>query len=156
MQALDEIGCLKYEKRYIKLPQNNSPLVLLGDVMEGLRMIPSGSISCIVTSPPYWNLRDYYISGQIGHEKTPEEYITKMVEISKELLRTLKKDGAYFLNIGDTYIDKGLQMIPQWIAYRMINEVKMNGKNKRKVGWLLRNQIIWHKPNHMPSPVKTR
>lgn len=130
---------------YIKLPQDNIPLVLLGDVMQGLKKIPSESISCIVTSPPYWNLRDYYMPGQIGHEQTPEEYITKMVEISKELLRILKKDGAYFLNIGDTYIDKGLQMIPQRVAYRMINEVKMICKNKKKVGWLLRNQIIWYK-----------
>ena len=141
---------------YIKLSLDNTPLVLLGDVMQGLKKIPSESISCIVTSPPYWNLRDYYMTEQIGHEKTPEEYITKMVEISKELLRILKKDGAYFLNIGDTYIDKGLQMIPQRVAYRMINEVKMICKNKKKVGWLLRNQIIWYKPNHMPSPVKTR
>lgn len=141
---------------YIKLPQDNTPLVLLADVMQGLKKIPSESISCIVTSPPYWNLKDYYISGQIGHERTPEEYITKMVEVSKELLRILKKDGAYFLNIGDTYIDKGLQMIPQRVAYRMINEVEMICKNKKKVGWLLRNQVIWYKPNHMPSPVKTR
>jgi DNA modification methylase len=76
-------------------------------------------------------------------------------EISKEFLRILKKDGAYFLNIGDTYIDKGLQMIPQRVAYRMINEVKMIC-HKKKVGWLLRNQIIWYKSNHMPSPIKTR
>lgn len=130
--------------------------VLIGDVLRCLTEIPSESISCIVTSPPYWNLRDYYVPGQIGHEKTPEEYIDKMVEVSKELLRVLKKDGAYFLNIGDTYVDKGLQMIPQRVAYRMINEVKMVLKNRKKIGWLLRNQIIWHKPNHMPSPVKTR
>ncbi len=140
----------------IELPQDNIPLVLLGDVIQGLERIPSESISCIVTSPPYWNLRDYYTSGQIGHEKTSEEYIDKMVEVSIELLRVLKKDGAYFLNVGDTYVDKGLQMIPQRVAYRMINEVKMIVKNTKMIGWLLRNQIIWHKPNHMPSPVKTR
>ena len=95
---------------YIKLPQDNTPIVLLGDVIQGLKKIPSKSISCIVTSPPYWNLREYYVSGQIGREKTPEEYIAKLVEVSKELLRILKKDGAYFLNIGDTYIDKGLHI----------------------------------------------
>lgn len=141
---------------YIKLPQNNTPLILLGDVIQGLKKIPSKSISCIVTSPPYWNLREYYISGQIGRERTPGEYIAKLVEVSKELLRILKKDGAYFLNMGDTYIDKGLQMIPQRVVYKMINEVEMICKNKKKIGWLLRNQIIWYKPNHMPSPVKTR
>jgi len=138
------------------IPKNNTPLVIIGDVMDALKKIPSESISCIVTSPPYWNLRDYYIEGQIGRERTPEEYINKLTEISYELLRVLKKDGAYFLNIGDTYIDKGLQLIPQRLAYRMISDVQTIGKNKKKIGWLLRNQIIWHKPNHMPSPVKSR
>lgn len=141
---------------YIELPPDNIPLVLVGDVLHWLKKIPSESISCIVTSPPYWNLRDYYVDGQIGHEKTPEQYVDKLVGVSRELLRILRKDGAYFLNIGDTYVDKGLQMIPQRLAYRMINEVKIMGKNQRKIGWLLRNQIIWYKPDHMPSPAKTR
>lgn len=141
---------------YIITSQNSIPLVIIGDVMDALKKIPSESISCIVTSPPYWNLRDYYIEGQIGRERDPEEYINKLTEISKELLRVLKKDGVYFLNIGDTYIDKGLQMIPQRLAYKMISDVQIIGKNKKKIGWLLRNQIIWYKPNHMPSPVKSR
>ncbi len=140
----------------IELPKDNTPLVLIGDVAECLKKIPSESISCIVTSPPYWNQRDYYVKGQIGRERIPEEYINKLTEISKELLRVLKKDGAYFLNIGDTYIDKGMQMIPQRLAYQMISDVKLIGGNKKKIGWLLRNQIIWHKPNHMPSPAKCR
>jgi len=143
-------------ENYLTMPKDRIPLVLIGDVMHWLKKIPSESISCIVTSPPYWNLRDYYVNGQIGHEKTSEEYVDKLLEISRELLRILKKDGAYFLNIGDTYIDKGLQMIPQKLAYRMISEVKICGRNKRKIGWLLRNQIIWYKPDHMPSPAKTR
>lgn len=143
-------------KNHIELPYDTNPLVLVGDVLFWLKKIPSESISCIVTSPPYWNLRDYYIEGQIGREKNPDEYINNLLEVSKELLRVLKKDGAFFLNIGDTYIDKGLQMIPQRFAYRMINEIKTVGKNGRKIGWLLRNQIIWHKPDHMPSPAKTR
>lgn len=150
---LDNIN--KSDLFMINLPRDNTPLVLIGDVIECLKKIPSESISCIVTSPPYWNQRDYYVIGQIGREKSSEEYINKLTGISKELLRILKKDGAYFLNIGDTYIDKGLQMIPQRLAYKMVNEVKLLIKNKR-IGWLLRNQIIWHKPNHMPSPVKSR
>lgn len=143
-------------KNYIELPIDTIPLVLIGDVIHWLKKIPSESISCIVTSPPYWNLRDYYANGQIGHERTPDEYIDRLLEVSRELLRILRKDGAYFLNIGDTYIDKGLQMIPQRLAYRMINEIKIIGKNRRKIGWLLRNQIVWYKPDHMPSPAKTR
>ncbi|OIN97333.1 hypothetical protein AUJ66_03640 [Candidatus Desantisbacteria bacterium CG1_02_38_46] len=147
---------IKIRGDFIDLPVDTKPVVLLGDVMEALKKIPSESISCIVTSPPYWNLRDYYTNGQIGREKTPEEYIDKICEISKELLRILTKKGAYFLNIGDTYIDKGLQMIPQRIAAKMTKEVKIKNGKGLKIGWLLRNQIIWHKPNHMPSPAKAR
>lgn len=153
---LDRLTINIENKGCLAIPPDTVPLVLLGDVLHWLNKIPSESISCIVTSPPYWNLRDYYIEGQIGQEKTPDEYIDKLLEVSKELLRILKKDGAYFLNIGDTYVDKGLQMIPQRLAYRMTNEIKILGKNRRKIGWLLRNQIIWYKPDHMPSPAKTR
>lgn len=142
--------------RFIDLPLDKTPLVLIGNAINCLKRIPSNSISCIVTSPPYWNLKDYYVLEQIGKEKTPEEYIEKMLNISKELLRILKKDGTYFLNIGDSYVDKGLQMIPQRLAFRMINEIEITEKNKKKVKWLLRNQIIWYKPNHMPSPAKKR
>lgn len=139
----------------IELPQDIKPIVLIGDVLDCLKQIPDESISVAITSPPYWGLRDYYIKGQIGQEKTPQEYIEKLFYIFKELLKKLTKHGAFFLNIGDTYIDKGLQMIPQRLAAKMITETEMKIKNKR-IGWLLRNQIIWHKPNHMPSPVKTR
>lgn len=144
------------KQEYIDLPKDNIPLVLIGDVFDCLTKIPPESISCIVTSPPYWKHRDYYIKGQIGQEETPEEYIDKMTDVSRELLRVLRKDGAYFLNIGDTYMDKGLQMIPQRLAIRMVKDIRITALNKRKVGWLLRNQIIWYKPNHMPSPVKRR
>lgn len=141
---------------YIDLPNDNIPLVLIGDVFECLKKIPPETISCIVTSPPYWKHRDYYIKNQIGQEETAEEYIDKMANVSGELLRVLRKDGAYFLNIGDTYIDKGLQMIPQRLATKMIKNIKITALNKTKIGWLLRNQIIWYKPNHMPSPAKVR
>ncbi|OGS39375.1 MAG: hypothetical protein A2551_05360 [Elusimicrobia bacterium RIFOXYD2_FULL_34_30] len=143
-------------KNIIHNLNNSQSLLIIGDVIDVLRKIPSESISCIVTSPPYWKLRDYYIENQIGQESTSEEYVDKIVEVSKELLRVLKKDGAYFLNLGDTYLEQGLQMIPQRVAQKMIQDVKVLGKNQKKIGWLLRNQIIWHKPNHMPSPVKCR
>ena len=142
----------------IDMPTTSVPLVLVGDVFTCLKRIPSHSISCIVTSPPYWKLRDYYSKEQIGQESDPEEYINKLIMISRELLRIMKKDGAYFLNIGDTYSNGGLQMIPQRVAYGMLKDVKREEgrQGKRKVGWLLRNQIIWYKPDHMPSPVTSR
>ena len=130
---------------FIELPKDVTPLILQGDVMKSLQKIPDNSISVVVTSPPYWNLRDYEIKGQIGQEETPDEYISKMAEITKELRRIMRKDGCFFLNIGDSYYNGDLQMIPQRLALEM-----------QKQGWKLRNTIIWYKPNHMPSPVKNR
>ncbi|TXJ44480.1 site-specific DNA-methyltransferase [Brachyspira aalborgi] len=119
--------------------------LMIDDVLEAIKKIPDKSISAVVTSPPYWNLRDYKDNRQIGNEKNPLEFVNKIALVGKEILRILKDDGAYFLNIGDTYVDQSLQMIPQKIAIKM-----------QEQGWLIRNQIIWYKPNHMPSPVKNR
>ena len=131
--------------QYINLPKNTNPLIIIDDVFSALKKIPNRSISIVVTSPPYWNLRDYQDKNQIGNENDPQEYVDKLIAIGNEILRILKDDGAYFLNVGDTYVDKNLQMIPQKIAIGMQSN-----------GWLLRNQIIWYKPDHMPSPVKKR
>lgn len=81
--------------------------ILVGDVIDGLRSLPSGSVRCCVTSPPYWGLRDYGHAGQIGLEKTPEEYIAKMVEVFREVRRVLTEDGTVFLNLGDSYAGSG-------------------------------------------------
>ncbi|HED38216.1 MAG TPA: hypothetical protein ENI76_08225, partial [Ignavibacteria bacterium] len=97
----------------ISLPKNLVPLILIGDVYECLKKIPSKSISVVVTSPPYWNLRDYESDNQLGRETTPQEYVESIVNVGEEILRVLKDDGAYFLNIGDTYVNQNLQMIPQ-------------------------------------------
>ncbi len=129
----------------IDLPTNNVPLVIVGDVIKVLKLLPERVINVAVTSPPYWNLRDYQTKGQIGQEKNPEKYIEKIADVGKEVRRVLKNDGAYFLNIGDTYNDKNMLFIPEKVAIRMQNN-----------GWIARNFIVWHKPNHMPSPFKTR
>lgn len=151
-----ELYCLnKNDLFMIDLPKDNISLVLIGDVLDCLKQIPNESISVAVTSPPYWKHRDYYARDQIGQEKTPEEYINKLFIIFKELLRKLTKKGVFFLNIGDTYIDKGLQMIPQRLAAKMTKDTEIIIKNKH-IGWLLRNQIIWYKPNYMPSPAECR
>ena len=85
------------------------------------------------------------IINKLEAKKDPADYIDKMVVICNSFLRILKDDGAFFLNIGDSYVDKNLQLIPQKIAIKM-----------QESGWLVRNQMIWYKPNHMPSPVKNR
>ncbi len=129
----------------IELPKDTRPLILIGDIVEKLAEIPTSSIDLIITSPPYWKQRDYGTEAQIGQEKTPDEYIKRMVEVAEQLKRVLKNSGSYFLNIGDKYIKKALQLIPFRLAAEM-----------QEKGWSIRNVIVWYKPNHMPSPIKDR
>lgn len=81
--------------------------VICGSVFDKLPEIPTGSVNCCVTSPPYWGLRDYGVEGQLGLEKTPEEYIAKMVEVFREVWRVLRDDGTLWLNLGDSYVGSG-------------------------------------------------
>ena len=154
------------------------------DCLEGLKEIDDESINCCITSPPYWALRDYGVDGQLGLEPTFEEYIDKLCNIFDEVKRVLRKDGTCWVVIGDTYggtgtgqeksmesknkqtsgqyedaiearntkniatkgiYDKCLLMIPFRFAIEMVNR-----------GWILRNTIIWYKPNCMPASVKDR
>jgi len=127
------------------LPKTLTPVVLLGDVVRQLQRIPGKSIDLAITSPPYWGQRDYGVKGQIGLEETPDEYIEKLLVAFNELRRVLKDRGSFFLNIGDKYLGKDLQMIPYKLAIKM-----------QENGWALRNVIIWHKTNAMPSPLTDR
>lgn len=117
-----------------------------GDSLSVLKNLPSESVQCCVTSPPYFGLRDYGVDGQIGLEPTPDEYIAKMVEVFREVRRVLRDDGTLWLNIGDSY-DKEKQLvgIPWRLAFALQSD-----------GWYLRQDIIWHKPNPMPESVKDR
>jgi DNA modification methylase len=82
-------------------------MVLCGDALEMLRTLEDGIAQTCVTSPPYWGLRDYGVKGQLGLEKTPEEYVSKLVEIFREVKRVLKDDGTLWLNLGDSYAGSG-------------------------------------------------
>lgn len=151
--------------------------IIQGDCLEVLKTLDPKSVNMVMTSPPYWALRDYGVDGQLGLEKTFEEYITKLCDIFDEVKRVLRKDGTCWVNIGDTYNagrnggwaggkkgvsrpeiapqqsgvnakgipEKSLCMIPFRFAVEMVNR-----------GWILRNTIIWHKPNCMPQSVKDR
>lgn len=81
--------------------------ILVGDVLAGLRAMPDGSVQCVVTSPPYWGLRNYGVEGQIGLEPTPEAYVEKMVEVFREVRRVLRDDGTLWLNLGDCFTSGG-------------------------------------------------
>ena len=146
---------------------------LCEDVLESL---PEKSVDMCVTSPPYWALRDYQVAGQLGLEPTPEEYVTKLVDIFTKVYRVLKDEGTLWLNLGDTYIGtghKGGFKDPKNIEGRNIvnalNNKVVGYKRKdlvgipwmtafalRSAGWYLRQDIIWHKKNAMPSPAKDR
>lgn len=131
---------------FIPLPKDSTPLVLIGDVIVALKKIPPESIDVVITSPPYYKQREYGVEGEIGQEKTPEEYIKKMLGVANELKRVLKKSGSYFLNIGDKFINKNQYLIP----FKITAEMQRNG-------WIVRNIIVWHKyPNPMPTSIKDR
>jgi len=146
--------------------------VLLGDALEQLRTIDSESVYTCVTSPPYYNLRDYGSAGQIGDEDTPEEYIEKLVQVFREVRRVLRMDGTLWLNIGDSYATRsGAQSprntrnrcghtekhIPGGYKYKDLMGIPwMLAFALRADGWYLRQDIIWHKPNAMPESVQDR
>ena len=156
--------------------------IICGDALEELKKMPNESVDCVVTSPPYWALRDYGIAGQLGLEPTFQEYIEKLCDIFDEVKRVLKKDGTCWVNVGDTYFNsptgkhdnfKGRISAKTFTAQmshgRNIDFSKISLKTKSLCqipsrfaiemtnrGWILRNEIIWYKPNCMPSPVKDR
>ena len=154
-------------------------MILHGDVLDKLQEIESDSVQCVVTSPPYWGLRNYQTEGQLGLEKTPEEYVEKMVKVFREVKRVLKKDGTCFLNLGDSYAGstgqtggKGLNTYQKEAnaTNSMMKPSKINGLKPKDLcmiparvaialqsdGWWLRQDIIWHKPNPMPESVQDR
>ena len=111
----------------------------------GLQEMANNSVNCCVTSPPYWGLRDYGHAEQIGIEKSADEYVSKLVDIFREVKRVLRDDGTLWLNLGDTYQFKSIVGIPWLVAFALKSD-----------GWYLRQDIIWHKPNPMPESVTDR
>ena len=81
--------------------------VIEGDALATLRTLAGESVHCCITSPPYWSLRDYGCKGQIGLEKTPDEYVARLVAVFREVRRVLRADGTAWLNLGDSYASGG-------------------------------------------------
>jgi site-specific DNA-methyltransferase (adenine-specific) len=126
--------------------QIDSTITLLhGDCLTVLPTLPAQSFNCCITSPPYFNLRNYATAGQLGQEATPEEYIRNVVMVFREVKRLIRDDGTLWLNIGDCYRAKDRLLIPARVALALQAD-----------GWLLRDEIIWHKPRTTPAPVKDR
>ena len=147
------------------------------DALYALRELPSESVHCAVTSPPYYALRDYGLDAQIGREDTPEQYIEKLTDVFRELRRVLRPDGTLWLNIADTYCgtgSKGGCTDPKYPQGRNGQSVSVARKaagckqkdligipwllafSLRSDGWYLRSDIIWQKENPMPESCKDR
>jgi len=117
-----------------------------GKAQEVARTLPDRSVDCIVTSPPYYMLRDYGSEGQYGMEPTLAAYVENMRDLFYEFQRVLADDGTLWINLGDSYRkSKQLQGVPWRVAFALQDD-----------GWILRNSIIWHKPNAMPESTKDR
>lgn len=118
------------------------------------------SVQCCVTSPPYWGLRDYNTAGQLGLEKTPDEYVAGMVAVFREVWQTLKDDGVLWLNLGDKFagaMQVGRSKVPIGLKPKNIVGIPWRVAFALQTdGWLLRQDIVWHKPNPMPESVQDR
>ena len=156
-------------------------MIIMGDCLKSISKIDQGSIQSVITSPPYWGLRNYDNENQLGQEDTPEEFVSKLVDIFSEIKKVLKDDGTVWVNIGDTYFgakgghfdsDNSITTDNTGIEYRMKRQAPpkheylkvkdlvgvpwMFAVAMQKRGWYLRQDIIWHKPVPMPEAVNDR
>jgi site-specific DNA-methyltransferase (cytosine-N4-specific) len=142
-----------------------------GDARSVLASLPERSANCIVTSPPYWGKRDYGTPGQYGHEDTPAAYVDTMRDVFREVRRVLADDGTCWLNLGDSYSASGGGATGKhaYLGEHLTTHraAGMHAKNLLGLpwrvafalqadGWILRNAVVWHKPNAMPESVRDR
>lgn len=152
--------------------------IIEGDCRDVLPSMPEGSVHAVVTSPPYWGLRDYGVGGQLGLEATPEEYVEAMVGVGREIRRVLRPDGSLWLNLGDCYArapGKGgsgtptgrngygegyagsRRPIPSGLKPKdLVGVPWLVAFALRADGWFLRSTVIWHKPNAKPDSATDR
>ena len=158
---------------------NKTWTLFCGDAVDSLRNIPDESVHCIVTSPPYYSLRDYGVDGQIGLEDTVIEYVQSLSRVMDQLYRVLRKDGVLFLNLGDTYYSgkgashgKDSKSNKRRFGLRPVDKSGGLGENlerKSIIGipwrvaiemtsrrWVLRSPIIWHREKALPEAVRDR
>lgn len=154
-----------------------STRILIGDCRQRLSELPDQSVHCCVTSPPYFGLRDYGHSGQMGLEPTPDEFVAGMVAVFQEVHRVLRDDGTLWLNIGDSYSaggrgnDTPKQKSNKGTGIGVVSQPwRVPGYGPKQLlgipwrlafalqadGWILRQDIIWSKPNPMPESVRDR
>jgi DNA modification methylase len=143
----------------------------VGDARSVLAALPGQSADCIVTSPPYWGKRDYGVAGQYGHEDTPAGYVATMRDVFREARRVLADDGTCWLNLGDSYSASGggATGMHAYLGEHITTHGAAGLPAKNLLGlpwrvafalqeddWILRNAVVWHKPNAMPESVRDR
>jgi DNA modification methylase len=126
--------------------------ILVGDAAQTLQTLPVGFVDCVVTSPPYFRLRDYQHPGQIGLEESVDLWVDDLRGVLRQIGRILAPTGSVWLNLGDSYSTgregapaKSLLLGPERLALALMQD-----------GWIIRNKIVWAKRNPMPSPVRDR
>jgi site-specific DNA-methyltransferase (adenine-specific) len=132
------------------LPRNE---IMVGDARHELRRLPEASTDMVLTSPPYFRLRDYHVEGQIGLEQTVDQWVDNLLAVSRQIHRTLTPSGSFWLNVSDSYAThsnqgapkKSLLLGPERLALALVQD-----------GWLLRNKLVWAKRNPMPTSVRDR
>lgn len=157
-----------------RIAWENRCRLVVGDARQELERFEANRFQCVVTSPPYWGLRDYDIGGQIGAEPQVEDYVADLVKVFREVRRVLKPDGTLWLNIGDSYTsggrtwrDKDDKNKGRAMSYRPDTPKGLKPKDLIGVpwrlafalqadGWYLRTEIVWNKPNCQPESVKDR
>jgi DNA modification methylase len=153
--------------------------VIQGDCLDVLPTLEAESVQTVVTSPPYWGLRDYGCKGQLGLEETPEQYVIELVWVFRQIKRVLRNDGTLWVNLGDSYCSTAPGTMGD--KEHLINGAAANARRNFRPetppglkpkdlcmmparvamalqadGWFLRSEIVWHKPNPMPESVTDR
>lgn len=157
--------------------EDESVRLYAGHDIDVLRQLPDASVDCVVTSPPYYGLRDYGVDGQRGHESSPAEYVAGMVEVFAEVRRVLAGDGTLWLNLGDTYYSgrgaatgRDVKSEARRFGVRPVDKGGADWAKPKDLlmipaevaialrddGWYLRSDVIWDKPNCMPESVTDR
>ena len=167
-------------KDNMTIPERFLNKIVCGDCLTLMKELPDESVDCVITSPPYWGLRDYGVSGQVGLENTLEEYVGKLVSLFGEVKRVLKKEGTIWLNLGDSYAgsncgsndhrEEGASLSKSDEKYKGQRPGLPEGLKPKDLvgipwrvafalqaeGWFLRQDIIWSKPNPMPESMTDR
>ena len=150
---------------------DSTSTLYVGDARNVLAGLPDASADCIVTSPPYWGKRDYGVAGQYGREASPQGYVSTLRDVFREARRVLADDGTCWLNLGDSYSasNGGATGLHAYLGPHITTHraTGLHAKNLlglpwrvafalQEDGWIVRNAIVWHKPNAMPESVRDR